>query len=65
VRHKATIDDIAWHEVPALRASRLIKAIATTPLRAWLLNVVNPYFETTAGAGLIAKSDCSNSAGGT
>jgi len=31
-------DDIAWDEVPALRASRLIKAIATTPLRAWLLH---------------------------
>ena len=33
------IDDIAWHKVPALRASRLIKTLATTPLRAWLLNV--------------------------
>jgi hypothetical protein len=33
------IADIAWHKVPALRASRLIKTIATTPLRAWLLHV--------------------------
>jgi hypothetical protein len=32
------IDDIAWHEVAALRTSRLIEMIATTPLRAWLLD---------------------------
>ena len=39
MRHKAMIDDIGWAKVPALRASRFIKTIATTPLRAWLLNV--------------------------
>ena len=33
------IDDIARHRVPALWASRLIKPIAATPLRAWLLHV--------------------------
>ena len=38
MRHKAMIDDIKWYEVPALRASRLIKTIATTPLRAWLFH---------------------------
>ena len=32
------IDNIAGRKVPALQASRLIKTIATTPLRAWLLN---------------------------
>jgi outer membrane protein assembly factor BamA len=32
-------DYIAWDIVPALRSSKLIKAIATTPLRAWLLPV--------------------------
>jgi hypothetical protein len=38
----AMIDEVAWDKVPALRASRLIKKIATTPLRAWLLNVGPP-----------------------
>jgi len=33
------IDDIARHRVPALWASRLIKTIAATPVRAWLLHV--------------------------
>jgi hypothetical protein len=32
-------DEIARNRVPALRASRLIQAIATTPLRAWLLHI--------------------------
>ena len=40
------------------------KVLALLPV-CGLLFVVNPYFETTRGAGLIAKSDCSNSAGGT
>jgi hypothetical protein len=39
VRHKALIDSIPWHKVPALRASRFIRMIATTPLRAWLFYV--------------------------
>ena len=39
MRHKTVIDNIMRPKVPALRASRLIKTIATTPLRAWLLNL--------------------------
>jgi hypothetical protein len=33
------IDYITGYRVPALQASRLIKTIATTPLRAWLFHI--------------------------